>query len=216
MSSIDFFNQNKLGQINLNSSLGNYIYTLCKNPKIKIIVEIGTWNGYGSTKCILDAIEDDISKHLITVELYSEMYEIALINIHKYIKNLNQITILNGSIINYEDVFWFDHSTLDLNNDEHAKLWYLKDMNLLKNAKNILSKIPDKIDLLILDGGEYTSYPEYKILKERCNIIILDDIFVHKNNKVYNELMLNTNFDLLYHSHERNGYAIFQLTDKNK
>ena len=46
----------KLGQINRGSLLGEHIFNLAKDPKIKNIIEIGTWNGLGTTKCIYDAI----------------------------------------------------------------------------------------------------------------------------------------------------------------
>lgn len=210
MSNIDTLNMQHLGQINSHSLFGSYIYKICKNPNIKTVVEIGTWNGFGSTKCVLDAISDDSSKHLTSIELYPEMYRMAKENISKYIKNINQITLLNGSIISYKDAFWFDHNTIDIQNDGHAKLWYQKDMEFLKKSENVLSKIPEKIDLLILDGGEYTSYPEFKLLKDRSNIIALDDIYVHKNKKTHNELYTDNQYICLISSNERNGFSIFE------
>ena len=50
----------------------------------------------------------------------------------------------------------------------------------LKNSKNVIEELPQIIDLLVLDGGEYTTYPEYKKLKDRSNIIALDDTAILK------------------------------------
>ena len=45
-----------VGQINRGSQLGEVIYDMCNQNDIKNIVEIGTWNGMGSTKCIYESI----------------------------------------------------------------------------------------------------------------------------------------------------------------
>jgi len=46
------------GQITRGTPLGDWIYDLVKREDIINIVDIGTWNGLGSTKCIQDAIVD--------------------------------------------------------------------------------------------------------------------------------------------------------------
>ena len=51
--------QNKpLGQINLGTERGQIIKDLASMPTVRTIVEIGTWNGYGSTQCVLEGIKD--------------------------------------------------------------------------------------------------------------------------------------------------------------
>jgi hypothetical protein len=52
------------------------------------------------------------------------------------------VKLLNGRIINHNDIYWFDHSTIDFNTDEHARLWYQKDINLLIGSKNVLDQLP--------------------------------------------------------------------------
>ena len=46
------------GEINRRSILGDMIYDYASEPNIKTIVDIGTWNGLGTTKCVIDAIID--------------------------------------------------------------------------------------------------------------------------------------------------------------
>jgi hypothetical protein len=132
------------------------------------------------------------------------------------VKNLNDfltpnIKLLNGRIIEPEEVYWFDHSTINLKSDSHAIKWYNKDMKFLKNSENVLSELPESIDLLILDGGEYTTYPEYHKLKDRTNTIVLDDVNILKCKKIREELLSDSNFKLLNENlEERNGFSIFQ------
>lgn len=42
---------NSTGQINLNTKFGKLIKKYLEDDNIKSILEIGTWNGFGSTKC---------------------------------------------------------------------------------------------------------------------------------------------------------------------
>ena len=47
-----------IGQINMSSELGRKIHQLCLTPRFKWFLEIGTWNGEGSTTCIYECIDD--------------------------------------------------------------------------------------------------------------------------------------------------------------
>lgn len=196
-----------VGQINRDTNLGELIFNLTKRDGVKNIVEVGTWNGMGSTKCILDGMTNE--KYLWSVELYPNMFEMAKTNLKEFITS--NVTLLNGSIIEYDEVFWFDHSKVDLTGDRHAKLWYEKDLKLLKESVNVLDKLPTKIDLLILDGGEYTTYPEFIKLKDRTKIIVIDDTNILKSKRIRLELMSNDNFVMIEdNQNERNGYSIFE------
>lgn len=44
--------------------MGEQIFELAKLEDVKIIFEVGTWNGLGSTKCIYDAIISTNKKKL--------------------------------------------------------------------------------------------------------------------------------------------------------
>jgi len=71
-----------LGQINRGSKLGEYIFELAKNSEVKTIVDIGTWNGMGSTKCILDGVlNSKFTKEVISLECNKLRYEEAKINL---------------------------------------------------------------------------------------------------------------------------------------
>ena len=201
-----------IGQITRNCKLGDMLYNISKDTNIKNIVEIGTWTGMGSTKCIIDGLlERSDDYKFITVELYPEMYAIASQNLNPY---LNQkIVLLNGSIIQYDDVFWFDHKSINFSGhdveSQHARLYYEKDLNFLKNSVNVLPILPPTIDLLVLDGGEYTTYPEYKLLKDRTKIIALDDTNTNKCKKIRAELIQENYKMLIDVPSERNGISIF-------
>lgn len=205
-----------LGQINLSTPLGKKIYDLVFLNKFENIVDIGTWNGLGTTLCILKALEDkaDIDTKLFTIELYKDVFEAAKINLSNY-RFRDNFIMLNGTIIQPNDINWFDHSTIDFEKDLHAKLWYKKDIENLNKAQNILNMLPSKIDLLILDGGEYTTYPEWNYLKNRTKYFVLDDTAILKCSKIRQEILNDSNCTILDDNlNERNGYLIGYFNDR--
>jgi len=56
------------GQINMNGKLGNEIYNICKKEEYCNIFEVGTWNGQGSTICVMNAIINKPNSILYSIE----------------------------------------------------------------------------------------------------------------------------------------------------
>lgn len=200
-----------LGQIHMGTGFGQNIYKLVLENDFQNIVDVGTWNGLGTTSCILEALKakKSFDTNVYTVELYQEMIKEATVNLKKYSEfNLH---ILHGRISDIDEVYsWFDHSTIDFLNDGHARLWYHKDMALLKQSENISHLLPEKIDFLILDGGEYCTYPEWNKLKDKTNFFALDDTNILKCSKIRKEILHNPEKYTVIHDvpSERNGYLI--------
>lgn len=195
------------GQINLDDEAGWYIKNICGREDVNTIVEIGTWNGRGSTFCIYDSIKNT-EKRLISLETWKEMYDFAF----DFYKDKKEVSIINGYISNklldfhsLDDSFFTDY-------DKNLKLsWYNEDLKNINNCKNVLDKIPEKIDFLILDGGEYSSWSEYLILKDRSRIIFLDDTRPPTiKNFMAREDLLKTRKVIVDNLYARNGYCIFE------
>jgi hypothetical protein len=91
------------------------------------------------------------------------------------------------------------------------KVWLKNDLNDYFLCENILNQIPDNIDFLLLDGGEFSTYSEWNILKNRSKIIVLDDTLVLKCKKIREELLNDDNYELIIdYPSDRNGFAIFK------
>lgn len=198
-----------IGQINLNSKAGKCIYDLCKQNDVSTIVEIGTWNGCGSTKCVTEAISGT-DKQIISIEVDQSMYLTAT----KVHQDNSNITIINGYItdktINFDDLG--DEYFTDYDRTIKKK-WLDEDIKNIKNSNCCLDKIPQKIDLLILDGGEFNGYFDFKTLYNRAKYIFLDDTRLPciKNYQSVNDL--KTTHKCLIDSDDRNGFAIFVVNE---
>ena len=198
------------GQINYeNNKLGQSIVNLVSQPDVKIIVEIGTWNGLGTTRCVLQGLSEGKKQDysFISIECNSDMHIQAIQNLSSVInKNIN---LLYGRIISEEETLnWFDKSIL---NSEQLS-WLQQDLEWLRVIPNVLDKIPNIIDLLILDGGEFSTYPEWQRLKDRVKYVALDDTNMLKCSKIREEVLASDEYKVLEDDLQgsRYGYMIFE------
>ena len=79
------------GQITITQKIGSLIKELTERKEVKNIVDIGTFNGLGSTLCIIHGMDD--SKELWSIELYPDMYQ-------QSIENLSSVLNSNIHILN--------------------------------------------------------------------------------------------------------------------
>jgi len=195
------------GQILETTEFAKQIDNIIKNTKHSIIVEIGTWKGLGSTKRILDSISNVgffYSPKFISLESNFNFYNIAKNNL---IHELGRVELINGRIIDFEDYVKYVE-TLNLTG-EHVG-WMQGDLNDYKDCSNVYSAIPETIDFLLLDGGEFSTYLEWELLRDRTSIVALDDTKMEKTKRIVSELTEDDNYKLLSTSDERHGFHIFE------
>jgi len=168
------------GQIRRGSKKGESLYNLAKQRDILNIVDIGTWKGMGSTKCILDAIleSNKTNYNVFSIESNKLFHEEAKINLGFLPRNFY---LLHGSLIS-ADILKQKKSEPEINLD-----WIEEDIQNILTSENIFDRLPEEIDLLIIDGGEYSGEIEFNVLWERSKYFFLDDIisYKNKNNRKY-------------------------------
>jgi len=198
------------GQINFeDNKLGQRIVDLVKLKEISTIVEIGTWNGLGTTRCVLHGLKQSNKADylFISVECNKTMYIEALKNNANNI--CDNIIFKLGRLVEAQEIdSWFDISTLS----QEQQSWLAQDKIWLNEVPCILNDLPDKIDLLILDGGEFSTYLEWRLLKDRVKYVALDDTMVLKCSRIRNEVLNDKNFEIIEDdpSGSRYGMMIFK------
>jgi hypothetical protein len=117
--------------------------------------------------------------------------------------NLKNVHYLFGKIIEVED--------LDQNNLSGAEQgWIRSDIEAMNQCPNVLGLLPNQIDFLILDGGEFSTRAEFLKLKDRAKTILLDDTRPRKNRLNFAELSEDVNYKTIIDSPERHGWAVFE------
>lgn len=206
-----------LGQINRNNFLGNLIYEYASRPDIINIVDIGTWNGYGSTKCIIDAfIDTKKNNKFMSIEANKEQFLQAQNNLSTYTQYVN---LVYGTIAGVDDLISIEsieesNRFFRLYSKSLQLQWRQHSVSELSQAPDVTYLIPSTIDLLILDGGEYSTYAEFLKLKDRTKIFILDDTETFKNCYTKEYILNNPKtFNVLYNNtSERQGILVAEST----
>ena len=200
---------NPHGQVQLESSFCHELQKLISENNFETIVEIGTWKGMGSTYCILQGIGNS-NVNFISLESFKEFHDIAKNNLRNY---LHKVKLLHGRIIEVEEFLDFNKNLFDgFRNDQ--KNWFKNDVDTYKKCENVLESIPNKIDLLVLDGGEFSTYLEWLKLKDRAQYVVLDDTKCLKTKRITEECLKDPKYKLIISSEERNGFHIFEKIDE--
>ncbi len=185
------------GEIKLNTSCGQFLYSIAKNDKYKIYVETGTKYGDGSTFCILKGLleRNDDSK-LIGLETHKPFFNVAIQNLKDVAEN--KVEILNKSLVSYSELpdckLW--------NNIKKEDYLYNKDLQQVETMEKI-----GNIDVLLLDSGGWSRQAEWDKYKNDIKVIILDDTLI-STDKIREEILGNPNeWKILEDNiHQRNGW----------
>ena len=193
----------KIGQITFDTELGKKLYDYAQDEKIKTYLEIGTWNGLGSTKCFIEgfkkrktefkfySLECNKGKSDYAKQLYSDIENVFI---------LDQV-LLNEIPSNMYEIFPV------LLTDEN--LSYINKLDFQNMADKEIFEEKEWYDFIFLDGGEFTTWFEYNIIKDKCTILALDDVNTFKCRKIVEELKSSNHWKVLHESNERNGTIIF-------
>ena len=183
------------GQIDDKTSGGKLIYEFIQKFDIQNVLEIGTWNGLGSTLVIHNALA---SKGLKFSFMSIETDKIAYNYARKNLKSL-PVNLKLGRIIDLHDLP--DPSLIDFRkhnlNPENIE-WFYQDLRRYKKTKNIYSYLKAQYDFIFFDGGEFSTFAEFKLLYSRTRYFGLDDIQTYKQYDVLNFIKKNKNkFELI-------------------
>lgn len=196
------------GQVTKDTKIGHWITFLSSLPETKTILDIETWSGSGTTLCIANGVKSrrDLgvdSVEVIGLELNRELAFMAA----KRLKDFPFVSVVYGTLVSAHEL---DQDSLSA----EERVWLANDLEMMSEAPVVIEDIPLSLDLVILDGGEFSTYSEFVLLKNRLvKWLVLDDVRVRKNKRVFEELQCDPKFVLVDEDNERNGVAIFMRVE---
>lgn len=209
------FDKANSGQITNRTEEGRAIINILQNSgDIKNIVEIGTWNGLGSTLCILHGIQNK-DVRFWSLECNREKILSAIESLGDYIDD--NVQLLWGSVIDIDTIRSKEYLSnfKELETSEILQKWFKADLNNCEECPNILKQLPDTIDFLLLDGGEFTTLYEFECLRARCSkYIALDDTLTDKCREVRKRLLEDPDWIEIISINNRNGFSIFMKSKR--
>ena len=192
------------GQVAPGTPLGDFLISVAKDASYTKYLEIGTWSGMGSTRCFhLGFLDRNTPFVFKSLECNKEKCEMAAMHYTEY----PSIQILNSSVIEPTSI----PSTEVLKGmfEDIVEKWHNIDMENLATCSVLEDR---EFDVVFLDGGEYTTYFEYKELIKcpTLQMIICDDTNMNKCKKVREELLADSRWTcLIDRPDNRNGWCVF-------
>ncbi len=186
----------------MDSEFGKIIFEYARNTEYKSYLEIGTWNGQGSTRCFINGLSersDDYS--FISLESCPNFHSQAVEFNKNYISE--KIKLLHGRIVEDEELIKTDLTMTELS-------WLFADRKNYTTCKNIWEEIPQNYDVVLLDGGEFSTLTEFKKLQNNISVLMLDDINCLKNKKAIKILDASSDWKAEIISNDRNGFAVYR------
>lgn len=203
-----------------------HIKEIASNKTNKFFVEIGSSAGGGSTKQFIESLLKREDKGLCKLICF-EVSQPRLARLktaygqHHFVYVYNQSSIKLSEYPNYKDVIAFYLKTKSNLNRYglivvlswlRLELKYLRKKGLATNSGlEIMQKDFDgDIDVLLIDGSEFTGEAEFRYLKS-AKYVLLDDINSFKNMRNYLNLSNSNDHQIIAVNRTlRNGYAIFK------
>jgi hypothetical protein len=202
----------------IDSGIGRFLYQLARQDDVTSVLEIGTWNGRGSTYCLARGLGETTGT-LITVESNLEMYRRA---VAFYRDRGLPVKLIHGSSIAPEEfppLSAFAAIEGPIPYKERWSQWYAQDLAAARSAghRAVLGELLSRhecFDAVYLDGGEFTSYAEFQRVRPAATYIVLDDCnpaLSVKNVQSRKALLRDPHWLLLVDEPaDRNGWCAFK------
>ena len=193
------------GDVLRGTQFGDFIFSIACDKEYKNYLEIGPCCGRGTTKCFLDgiiprkdeaslqSIESNVTFYNITQNYWIRYFEYKTIDPKK-------LNLILGTLIPYEEL---DDNYITDGGETKTNYDYNID---IKSAP--LIKIEKTVDVLCLDGGHFSTLPEWELFKDQIKVIILDDTNTSKSRKIADEINSNNMWNVIYAGSGRNGELI--------
>jgi len=186
-----------VGQVNRGSLFGEKIFEYASNKNFKNFVEVGTWNGEGSTKCFMDAIQSRADNSCLysleaNIEFFNEASTYWAHLLMAPASAFQKLFLLYGRIIEVEDLISIEEVQKHSIFHQHPWLeWRTRNIKEYNECENVLGNLPSEIDILCLDGGQFSTRAEFAALKDRTKMVMLDDTSTFKTESIRREIVEN-------------------------
>jgi hypothetical protein len=208
-----------MGEISKYDEFGQSIIETVKRFNLNKILEIGSWDGTGSTQCFIEGMRDLVSPKLVCIEPNTDRFKLLQKNVehYKWVETHNITSISYDKLLhkNFDDIWSSPYNNIikddDVNKKDIVKNWFDNDIEtIIKHEKGFLDDDITLWDGVLIDGSEFTGYSEFILLKNRVKVLFLDDYYqAFKTRQIAFELEKSGEWQVLAANKKlRNGFAI--------
>ena len=180
-------------------------------------IEIGSWDGSGSTAILANVLpRTSGTPRLVCIESERDRFgQLAA----RY-ADLAWVECYHGSSISlasltpqtFDDVWLSEHNRLRYPREQVEGWWNQTREYLATVPAGYLEDHPEeRFDVALIDGGEFSGWDEYLLLRERVKCFMLDDVFsAYKCARAHASLRGRSEWECVWSSaYVRNGASIW-------
>lgn len=184
-----------MAEVVLHSGFAKAVFLAVRVFRLRNVLEIGSYDGDGSTQVLIAAMRWLHPKRLVCLEMREDRHA----NLRKNTAAFPWVEPVCASTIS-----WNSFSNRDFETDvlphlgelseaaiARRKSFWESDVRLIKEAPaGHLEATSEAFDGVLIDGGAYSAFDEFRLLRDRCRCFMLDDVFRgFKNKKVFDTLV---------------------------
>jgi hypothetical protein len=201
-------------EITLADPFGQAIAKTIETFNIRSVIEVGSGEGAGSTECIAAGMwkVSPADRELVCIEANPDRFA----NLAERFAGLPWVTAVNSRSVSrgsmtpksFDDVWSSPHNGLRYPREAVAKWW-----NEQHDGPGYLETLPSgkRFDAALIDGCEFTGFDDFRLLKDRVRVVMLDDTFsAYKCRRAEHVLRFDPEWHCVWSSiFVRNGASIW-------
>ena len=183
---------------------------------IEAVLEVGSFDGLGSTKVFIEALRHAAAPRLTCLEADPERYRDLVLNTIRYpwVECVCQSSISMDSLTprDFDCDVWDSPFNALRYPREMVRGWWDETLRHLTDVEaGYLETNREPYDAALIDGNEFCGYDDYRLVKDRVRCLMLDDVFhAYKCARAHRELTDDPAWRLVWcDSGVRNGAAIW-------
>ena len=201
-------------EITVADDFGRAIAATIRACDVRSVIEIGSWDGTGSTTVIMQALEPVTDKRLTCVEANPERHAALT----RLVANRPWVTTVCGRSVSragltpqsFEEMWRSPYNRLRYPEDLVRSWW-----NQQTDGAGFLETLTGETwDAALIDGCEFSGWDDYRLLRDRVRVLMLDDVFsAYKCAEAHDDLRRRAEWTCVWSSaFVRNGAAIWVRT----
>ena len=202
---------------------GRAIIQTIREHGFETVLEIGAWDGTGSTRVFIEALSHAQDPLIVALEANAVRYVQLVQNVRDYpwVKPVlgSSITLADLTPKTFEDVWDSPYNRLFYPRDL-VRTWWDQTQAFLADAKaGFLAGLSGQaFDVVLVDGDEFAGFDDYRLAKPHARCLMLDDVHnAYKCNRAHADLSADPEWRLAWEDATvRNGAAIWVRNERER
>jgi hypothetical protein len=198
-------------EITLADEFGRAIAQTIRACNVQTVIEVGSWDGTGSTTVVMQALEPVVGKRLTCIEANPERHAAlaSLTASREWVTTVCSRSVSRDAMTpkTFADMWRSPYNRLRYPEHEVQRWW-----NEQTDGPGYLESLTtETFDAALIDGCEFSGWDDYRLLRDRVRVLMLDDVFsAYKCAEADEDLRRRGEWSCLWRSaFVRNGASIW-------